>query len=688
MNKYAELEIGLHRRDAGSYSVDFRFSQPESEADVRLAQSQSTQVTFDFDQLKEIAHDADAYGTKLTQDFFADPAVSNAFSQARTSAQSLDYPLRLRLLIGPSAPELHSLRWETLRDPQDDTPLCTTENLLFSRYLSSLDWRPVRLRPQGELKALALIANPSDLGDYNLAAVDVDGELERARAALSDIPLTSLPGQEGDQYATLDNLITSLRAQEYDILYLVCHGAMVKDEPCLWLEEDQGKVARTSGGELVTRLKELTKRPRLVVLASCQSAGKSAGDALAALGPSLAEAGIPAVIAMQGNISMQTVAEFMPVFFDELQRDGQIDRSLAVARGAVRGKPDFWMPALFMRLKSGRIWYVPGFSDDRQGFEKWPALMRSIRRGQCTPIIGPGFYESMFGSPRDIAQRWSEAYHYPMAPHERESLPQVAQYLTINQYRQAPYDELEEYLEAEIQEGYKDILPPELKQGRAPLDRLISAVGEHRRQQNTLEPYNVLAQLPLPIYITTNPANLMADALTEAGKDPQVVLCPWNEYIEQVESIYDREPDYFPTAERPLVYHLFGQLSEPDSVVLTEDDYFNYLIGVTSNKDLIPTAVRRALADTALLFLGFQMDEWNFRVLFRFILSQQGGGRRDRYAHIAAQIEPEEGRILEPERARRYLEKYFAKGADISLFWGSADDFLNELYQHWKEGAR
>jgi hypothetical protein len=385
---------------------------------------------------------------------------------------------------------------------------------------------------------------------------------------------------------------------------------------------------------------------------------------------------------------METVAKFMPVFFEELQRDGQIDRALAVARGAVRHRPDFWMPALFMRLKSGRIWYVPGFSDDRQGFEKWPALLRSIRRGQCTPIIGPGFYESMFGSPRDIAQRWSEAYHYPMAPHERESLPQVAQYLTINQYKQAPYDELEEYLEAEIQDRYQEILPPELKQGRAPLDKLIEAVGAHRREQNALDPYNVLAQLPLPIYITTNPGNLMAASLAEAGKDPQVVLCPWNEYIEQVESIYDREPDYFPTPERPLVYHLFGRISEPDSVVLTEDDYFDYLIGVTSNKDLIPSAVRRALADTALLFLGFQMDEWNFRVLFRSILSQQGGGRRDRYAHIAAQIEPEEGRILEPERARRYLEKYFAKGADISLFWGSADDFLNELHQRWKEKAR
>jgi len=40
-----------------------------------------------------------------------------------------------------------------------------------------------------------------------------------------------------------------------------------------------------------------------------------------------------------------------------------------------------------------------------------------------------------------------------------------------------------------------------------------------------------------------------------------------------------------------LVYKLFGQLAEPDSLVLTEDDYFDYLIGVTSNRDLIPEAV-------------------------------------------------------------------------------------------------
>lgn len=687
MVDYADLEISLHRQDASSYMVEFRYSQPESDADIRLGVGKPVTVKLDLEALSKLTHDPLAYGQALAQGLFAEPAVSNAFAQARASAQSLDTALRLRLLIGASAPELHRVRWETLRDPVDNSPLFTGENLLFSRYLSSLDWRPVRLRPKNALRALAAVANPSNLADFSLAAIDESQELARARDGLGSISVTCLPGDQPDQRATLANLVSQLR-QGYDILYLVCHGAFVNEESWLWLEDDQGKVARTSGEELMTRLKELEQRPRLIVLASCQSAGAGAGDALAALGPRLAEAGIPAVIAMQGNVSMETVAGFMPTFFTELQRDGQIDRALSVARGQVRERLDYWMPALFMRLKSGRIWYVPGFGDERAGFEKWPALIRSVRRGQCTPILGNGLIEYLLGSNRDIARRWAETYHYPMAPHERESLPQVSQYLAVNQDRGFPYDELGEYLRSFIQEQFRADLPTELLNGNASLDRIIEAVGEKHRQGDALDVHKTLAQLPLPIFITTTPDSLLTSALKEVGKDPQVVLCPWNEYIEQVESIYDREPDYVPSAERPLVYHLFGKLDEPDSVVLTEDDYFDFLIGVTGNKDLIPPVIRRALTDTALLFLGFQMDEWNFRVIFRSIISRQGSSRRDRYAHIAAQIEPEEGVMMEPERARRYLENYFAKGADISLFWGTPDDFIKELSTRWNESAR
>ncbi len=690
MSSTADLEVGLHRYDSQQYVVEFRFSPPNSEGDVRLGQGDAMLAQFDLAQLRSLLYDPLAYGQALTAGLFADPKVKSAFAQAFAAAQSSNVPLRMQLLVGPSAPELHALHWETLRDPADNSPLCTNQNILFSRYLSSLDWRPVRLRPKQQFRALLAVANPQNLADFQLDPVDVPGETGRAQAALQNVAVDSLPDASGATHVTLNNIIDRLNANDYDVLYLVCHGALIEDEAWLWLEDDQGCAGRTAGIDLVTRLKELQQRPRLIVLASCQSAGKEdtptgrPGEALASLGPRLAEAGIPAILAMQGNISPETVAGFMPEFFKNLTDDGQIDRAATVARGAVRDRIDAWMPALFMRLRSGRIWYLPGFGEQRGDFEKWPALLQTISDGQCTPIIGPGLIEPVIGSLHDLASNWAESYHYPMAPYERDSLPRVAQYLTINQAPTFPLGELKKYLRQELIRKFDSDLSPELKKPNASLDDILDTVGRKRWQQNQLDPHYVLAHMPLPVYITANYNHMLVAALKDAGKDPQMVVCPWNEFIQQPQSIYKREPDYYPTCQRPLVYNLFGSLSVPDSIVLTEDDYFDFLIGITGNKDLIPAVVRAALANTSLLFLGFQMDEWNFRVLFRSILAQQGGGRRDRYTHIAAQIEPEEGRLLSPQNAQRYLENYF-KTEYISIFWGSADDFIQQLWQNWQQ---
>ena len=112
-------------------------------------------------------------------------------------------------------------------------------------------------------------------------------------------------------------------------------------------------------------------------------------EAQSSLAPRLADAGVPAILAMQGKISMETVAGAMPVFFRELLRDGQIDRALAVARATVRRRADSWMPALFLRLKQGRIWYQPGFAAGDEEFQGWASITSSVRRGEFVPILGP-----------------------------------------------------------------------------------------------------------------------------------------------------------------------------------------------------------------------------------------------------------------------------------------------------------
>ncbi|WP_222273522.1 SIR2 family NAD-dependent protein deacylase, partial [Modestobacter marinus] len=177
-------------------------------------------------------------------------------------------------------------------------------------------------------------------------------------------------------------------------------------------------------------------------------------------------------------------------------------------------------------------------------------------------------------------------------------------------------------------------------------DRIAEAwKARHRREQ--VDPFSVLAQLPAPVYITTLHSRLLTSALRNAGREPEVELCRWNEDADWPESVFDREPGYGPTAERPLIYHLLGTFDEPESLVLTEDDYFDFLIGVTRNRDLVPKVVRRRLADSALMFVGFRLDEWDFRVLYRSLLRSEGERRRDLYTHVAVQVDPEEGATID-----------------------------------------
>jgi hypothetical protein len=692
-----ELEFGI-RREAGTYTVELRVSRPDSDAETRVS-SRFTVDKIDLEALRRQGFDAEPYGRLLGHCLFADSKLRAAFAEARAVAEAGNAALRVRLFVGPSAPELHALFWEALRNPDDGAPLFTGERILLSRYLSSPDWRPVRRRPKAVLHGLVVIANPTDVQSYGpggrkLASLDVAAELARAKAGLEGIACTELAS--GGR-ATLDGLVQQLR-EGCDVLYMVCHGALVEGEAWLWLEDATGKTHRVAASELIQRMRELSNVPTLVVLASCQSAGSGAdartsdGGALAALGPGLAEAGIPAVLAMQGDATIATMAAFMPVFFRELQRDGQIDRAVAAARGAVRDRNDWYVPVLFMRLRGCSLWYRPGFEEGAQ-LRNWAAVVSQIQTRRWTPILGPGLTDALLGSRREIAQRWAETFRFPMAPHNREDLPQVAQFLAINQRAEIfPQNELISYLRSDLLERYHDELPAELRERKPDelpadhLGRLISALGAQRRKRDPAEPFAVLARLPITIYVTAAQNDLISDALREAGKDPHVDFCRWHDDLVDLPG---PEPDFVPDLQRPLVYHLFGRLEYPESLVLTEDNYFDFLISIKKNKELVPLVVKRALSDAGLMFLGFQLDAWNFRIMFRAIMDQEGGrGRRGLYAHVAAQIDPEEGRVIEPRGARAYLESYFQKPNEtqVSIYWGTPDDFAHDLVKRW-EGA-
>src|SRR5215208_6826493 len=186
MASYPELVLRLNARNVDSYTVEPQIDRPNQPVNP---DPDPGQATFDFDGLANVLHDVAGYGALLTKNLFEDPRVRTPFEQVRTEADLGKVPLRLRLFIDPDAPELHALRWETLRDPRDGTDLATGERILFSRYLRSPDWRSVQRRPRGDWRALVVVANPTNLNEYApegvpLQALDVSRELALAEEAL------------------------------------------------------------------------------------------------------------------------------------------------------------------------------------------------------------------------------------------------------------------------------------------------------------------------------------------------------------------------------------------------------------------------------------------------------------------------------------------------------------------------
>jgi hypothetical protein len=676
---YAELEIALTALDARTCLVEMRATQPGDDGDKRPLGA-APRIELDFDALRALTADAAAYGRALARAVFTDP-IKTFFVKTRAAAQSANAPLRVRLLLDPRLAELHRLRWETLRDPEDEAALFTGENVLCARYLSSLDWRPVAPRAQAQWRVLAAAANPRDLAQYRLEPVDAAGELDRVRAALGATPLEVAP-------PTLEGLIAQLRAAP-EVLYLVCHGRLTESgDPLLLLEKADGTTDRVKGMDLVDRLRDLAQLPLLVVLAACQSADAGVGDALVALGPRLAEAGVPTVIAMQGQISMETITAFMPVFFSELARDGQIDRAMAVARGAIRARPDHWMPVLFMRLRSGRLWYEPRMVAASQHQDQWVTLLRAIQRGECTPLLGPGLADAALGPQPALARAWAEAHGYPLAPHGRDDLPAVAQYLATRYDLAFVRDEINRLLEQCLRDRHSAALGATALHG-LPLAQLFTIVGQHLRA-SPADPHRVLAQLPCPVFVTANADLLLEEALREQGKRPHTQVCVWRRDIETLAIAAD--PAAEPTAQTPLVFHLFGLYDYPKTLVLTEDDFLDYVINihlgrsdgrgqggsVSRRTSAIPLVVRERLTDAALLFVGFQSAHLSFRVLFRTIWQTEGREALREHTHVTAQMYPDELHHLDPALARRYFEKYFQQ-ANAGIYWGAVDDFAKAL---------
>jgi hypothetical protein len=289
----------------------------------------------------------------------------------------------------------------------------------------------------------------------------------------------------------------------------------------------------------------------------------------------------------------------------------------------------------------------------------WEELLFAICEQKCTPFIGAGACVPWLPLGTEIAHRWALKYNYPLE--DSGSLSRVAQFLEIDTGEPTLPKSI---LSREIREK----VPPDFSK---PKYRNLS--------------HCILADLKLPIYITTNYDKFMELALKSRGVDPASEFCDWNDYaqVANIPSVL-KKFKYKPTQQTPLVYHLHGIIDIPQSMVLTENDYYDFVVRLHQEDlmKLLTPIIHTALATTSLLFVGYSLEDINFRIIFKSIMKLLGS--RSMLPSIAVQLPP---RLTseKQEQAQRYIDQYTRNMFKVHIYWGDVRDFLRELRDRWEK---
>jgi len=321
----------------------------------------------------------------------------------------------------------------------------------------------------------------------------------------------------------------------------------------------------------------------------------------------------------------------------------------------------------------------------------WDKLMQAIVQGTCTPFVGAGACAGFLPLAGDLAEALAEDDGYLMNKGRRD-LARVTQYMAVKHTDgNYPKMELGSFF------GFEPPRPQIPMKGG-----LLAKLYRNRQIPNFAaedEPHGVLADLKSAIYLTTNYDDFMHKALkmrgTALGVDaPRRDFCRWtNRLFEDKQSPFDS--GYKPTREQPVVYHLHGHAGIPESIVTTEDDYTDFIVNLSSEltvskigkgkKERLPAAIRSAVRNNTLVFVGYQVADQNLRVVLRLL--SQTLGAADKRVNVAIQLSPEIGLADEETilHIQSYLEKRYLWSLNLQVYWGDAREFATELRQQMKK---
>ena len=190
--------------------------------------------------------------------------------------------------------------------------------------------------------------------------LDVERERNNLQSALSGLIEAGAVELDWLDRPTLGGLLGALQTQTFHALHFIGHGAYDRDaERGVLLFEDESGWARPVSGDKLGMILHDFSSLRLAMLNACEGARTARTDPFAGVAGSLVRRDIPAVVAMQFEISDEAAILFAGGFYQPLAAGFPVDASIAAARLAMLAERtddiEWGTPVLFMRVPDGRI---------------------------------------------------------------------------------------------------------------------------------------------------------------------------------------------------------------------------------------------------------------------------------------------------------------------------------------------
>ncbi|WP_404392904.1 CHAT domain-containing protein [Humibacillus xanthopallidus] len=343
-----------------------------------------------------------AYGQQLADALFAGD-VGATFRESLAACVRDGSELRIRLRL-EAVPDLDALPWEYLYDSELERFLTLSKKTPVVRVLSSADPAPpVTVHPP--LRVLVMISSPSDL-----ARLDVEREERLLRLTTEDLVASGLLELVVVADATLANLQRAL-LQDVHVFHFIGHGGFdeVTQEGVLALErEDHGAAHFVTGARLGTLLHDASSL-QLAVLNACEGARTSSGDAFSGVGQALVRQGLPAVVAMQSEISDRAALDFSHQFYWFLTQGLGIEATLCEVRKAmaVSDEASEWGTPVLLRSETGQPFTVlssPAARDEDGQLAAGPAPLSSAAADRRVASLYDAAVAALEAGRRDIAR--------------------------------------------------------------------------------------------------------------------------------------------------------------------------------------------------------------------------------------------------------------------------------------------